>query len=307
MSTPTSAPRYSVILPTHNRRDSIGATLESLRAQTLQDFELIVVDDGSTDGTEEYVKQFGFGDLHYHWQPNAGPAAARNKGVELARGTYVAFIDTGDLAQPDWLASFDKMIRAYDCWFVSCAADFTRSGRRVGKVSPRQLGQGSGHVIALWRTGCFAIRRDLLVEVGGFDPALWFSEVTEFGMRLGQHLTSQRHRLTHISRSLVAVELPIEQGRGGRAQSLAYSDKRRLETARYILDKHAAVMQTTPHLRQTYLHICGVASARLRDYAQARRYFWQAWQADPSEVKELGRFALTFVPVLAERVWLPGE
>ena len=303
----TPTPRFSVIVPSFNRRDTIGPTLESLRAQTMQDFELVVVDDGSTDGTEEYVKEFGFDDLHYHWQTNAGPAAARNKGAELARAEYLAFIDTGDVAKPDWLASFDKMIRAYGCSFVSCAGDFTRAGRPIGQVSPKRLGPGSGRVVALWRTGCFAVRRGLFLEVGGFDPVLWFSEVTELGMRLGQSISGQPGVITHITRSLVAVELPLEEGRGGRAQSLAYSDRRRLETAQYILEKHERVMNATPRLRQIYLHICGVAYARLGDYAEARRFFWQAWLSKPSTVRELARLAVAFVPAVAKRVWSPSE
>jgi glycosyltransferase involved in cell wall biosynthesis len=307
LPTTTAAPRYSVIVPTFNRRDTIGATLESLQAQTLQDFELVVVDDGSTDGTEELVRGYGFGDLHYHWQENAGPAAARNKGGELGRAEYLAFIDTGDVAQPDWLASFDKMIRAYDCDFVSSAGHFTRAGSPMGQVNPRRLGPGSGRAVALWRTGCFAIRRDLFLGIGGFDPELWFSEVTEFGMRLGQFLSDQRERMTHITRSLVAVELPLEEGRGGRAQSLAYSDQRRLETAQYILEKHERVMTATPRLRQIYLRICGVANARLRNYVAARAFFWRAWKVKPITVKELARLAVACVPAVAVRVWPPGD
>lgn len=296
-----------MIVPTFNREDTIGPTLDSLRAQTFQDFELIVVDDGSTDGTEEVVKQYGFDDLRYHWQPNAGPAAARNMGAELARAEYLAFIDTGDVARPDWLASFDAMIRAYGCAFVSCAGDFTRAGRPIGQVSPRRLGPGSGGVIALWRTGCFAIRRDLFRSVGGFDPELWFSEVTEFGMRLGQSLSGQPNVMTHITRSLVAVELPLEEGRGGRATSLAYSDRRRLETAHYILAKHERVMTATPRLRQIYLHICGVSYARLGDYSSARRFLWRAWRTKPNTVKEIARLAVACAPPVAARVWPPND
>jgi hypothetical protein len=110
-----------------------------------------------------------------------------------------------------------------------------------------------------------------------------------------------------MTRSLVAVELPLEEGRGGRAQSLAYSDRRRLETAQYILEKHERVMTATPRLRQIYLHICGVAYARLGNYADARKFFWRAWLAKRSTVKELARLAVAFVPAIAVRVWPPSE
>jgi glycosyltransferase involved in cell wall biosynthesis len=269
----------------------------------VRDLEIVVVDDGSSDDTETAVKQLGLTELTYHGQPNAGPAAARNRGVELSCGTYIAFLDTGDVADPDWLAGFDLMVRVYDCSFVSCAADLTRNGALVRTVRPRRLGPGSGEVVALFRTGAFAIRRDLFERVGGFDPALRFSEVTELGMRVGQELSGQSGVMTHITRSLVSVELPPDGGAGGRSTSNAYSDRRRLETALHILDKHREVMARTPRLRQTYLHIAGVASARLGDYDGARRYLWRAWWARPTDARELGRLAVASVPPFAARVW----
>ncbi len=82
-------------------------------------------------------------------------------------------------------------------------------------VLPRQLGPGAGGVIAYFRAGCFAVRRDRFWAVGGFDPAMRFSEVSELGMRLGQSLSGQANAVTHVARSLVSVELPEGEGLGG--------------------------------------------------------------------------------------------
>jgi hypothetical protein len=221
----------------------------------------------------------------------------------MSKGTFVVFIDTGDQAHPDWLAGFDLMIRAYDPLIVSCGADFARDGTVVRTVLPKQLGPGAGRVIAFFRTGCFAVRRDLFREVGGFDPVLRFSEVSELGMRLGRAASSRPNAVTHLARSTITVELPSEAGVGGRSTSLAYSDERRLETAMYILAKHHDVMAATPHLRQTYLRVAGVASARLGDHAGARRLFLQAWRADPRSVAELARAVATAVPGVRDRLW----
>ena len=89
-------------------------------------------------------------------------------------------------------------------------------------------------------------------------------------MRLGQSLSGQANAVTHVTRPLVSVELPAGEGLGGLSTSQAYSDRRRLETAQYILQKHAAVMDRTPSLRQTYLRVAGVASARLGEFGRAR-------------------------------------
>lgn len=294
-----------MIVPTYNRADTLRTTLEGLRGQTFQDFEVIVVDDGSTDDTAEVVKGVELDRLTYRWQPNAGPSVARNLGSELASGAYLTFVDTGDVPHADWLASFDTMIRAYGCSLVSCGADFTRGGAVVRTVLPQQRGPGSGHVIAFFRAGCFAVSRELFWEVGGFDPELRFSEVSELGMRIGRRVSRISNMVTHIARATISVELPPGEGRGGRATSFAYSDQRRLDTARYILDKHREVMAIAPKLRQTYLRVAGVASARLGDHAGARRYFMDAWRADRRSVSDLGRAAATFVPVVRRRLWPP--
>jgi hypothetical protein len=292
-----------VIVPTFNRADTVIETLAALRRQSFEDFEIVVVDDGSTDDTAAAVKGVGIDQLTYRWQPNAGPSVARNVGAELAVGEYLVFLDTGDLPHPGWLAGFDMMIRAYGCSVVSCGADFTRGDTVVRTVRPRQLGPGAGRVIAFFRTGCFAVRRDEFGEVGGFDPVLRFSEVSELGMRLGQRLSRETNAVTHLTSSLVSIELPPGEGRGGRATSFAYSDQRRLETAEYILTKHQRVMTATPRLRQTYLRIAGVASARLGDYSRARGFFTAAWRAQPHDVRELFRVAATAIPGLRTRLW----
>jgi glycosyltransferase involved in cell wall biosynthesis len=292
-----------VIVPTYNRASTIGSTLHSLQQQELADFEVIVVDDGSTDDTAEVVKSAPLGHVTYRWQPNAGPSAARNLGAEMARGEYLAFLDTGDLAYPGWLSGFDMMLRAYASALVSAGVDFTRDGAVVSRRRPRQLGPAAGRVIALFRTGAFAVERELFVEAGGFDPELRFSEATELGMRIGRLLCERGRTSTHLVRSLVSIELPAGDGVGGSASSLAYSDERRLQTAEHILAKHHDVMASDPRLRQTYLRIAGVACARLERHDDARRYFLRAWRADPTDVRELARAAATLVPVVRAQLW----
>src|SRR4051794_36269759 len=94
-------PLVSVVIPAFNRAFILPEALDSVLAQTFKDFELIVVDDGSTDDTEEvlrpYVERRG---VRFLPQANQGPAAARNRGIEAARGKYVAFLDSDDLWLP---------------------------------------------------------------------------------------------------------------------------------------------------------------------------------------------------------------
>jgi len=97
------SPFISVIIPTYNRWPWVGEAVQSVLAQSYRSFELIVVDDGSTDVTAQEMGKFA-GDLRLVRQSRRGVAAARNRGVTLARGKYIAFLDSDDLWLPDKLA-----------------------------------------------------------------------------------------------------------------------------------------------------------------------------------------------------------
>jgi teichuronic acid biosynthesis glycosyltransferase TuaG len=104
---------FSVIIPVYNAGAYIGRSLHSVFAQTCQDFEVIVVDDGSTDNTAEVVREFSSRpQLRYIGQANAGPAAARNRGINEAIGDYIAFLDADDLWHPQKLAAHLAYLRA---------------------------------------------------------------------------------------------------------------------------------------------------------------------------------------------------
>lgn len=106
------SPRFSVVLPTFNRAHLLPATLASCLDQTWRDFELIVVDDGSTDATLEVLDAVVDPRLRVVSQANAGPASARNRGVALARGEYVAFLDSDDRWALDYLETIASALRA---------------------------------------------------------------------------------------------------------------------------------------------------------------------------------------------------
>ena len=97
-------PETSVIIPTYNRADVLSRAIESVLEQSYQDFELIIVDDGSTDGTESVVHQYDDDRLIYITQSNAGANAARNRGIKAATGEYIAFLDSDDEFLPLKLA-----------------------------------------------------------------------------------------------------------------------------------------------------------------------------------------------------------
>ena len=108
-------PRFSVIVPLYNKAPYVRKALESILTQSYKDFECIVVDDGSTDGSLDIVRSLDIGDrrLKIISQKNAGVAAARNRGVKESKGEYVCFLDADDWWEPTFLEEMDKLIREY--------------------------------------------------------------------------------------------------------------------------------------------------------------------------------------------------
>jgi len=102
-------PKVSICIATYNRKNYLRQTLDSVYAQTYKDYEVVVVDDGSTDGTENAVKSAGYKNLRYYWQENIGEAATRNRLIKLAQGKFVTFVDSDDLLMPD---TVERMVKA---------------------------------------------------------------------------------------------------------------------------------------------------------------------------------------------------
>jgi glycosyltransferase involved in cell wall biosynthesis len=103
-------PFFTIVVPTYNRGSLIKRTLESLVTQTWSHFEIIVVDDGSTDDTETVVRSLNFAQVNYFRIANSERAVARNYGARQAKGNYINFFDSDDLALPNHLAEAAKMV-----------------------------------------------------------------------------------------------------------------------------------------------------------------------------------------------------
>jgi glycosyltransferase involved in cell wall biosynthesis len=171
-------PRVSVVIPTFNRAHSIKRAIDSVAAQSLRDFEVIVVDDGSTDDTERVVSEAGIPQLRIIRHPrNRGAAAARNTGIGAATGTYIAFLDSDDAWHPDKLARQIAALSVAPPNIKACATGFTsNAGGRILTVRPDTSS-------ALFRSqilfGCkicagttLVIERSAFNEIGMFDEQL---------------------------------------------------------------------------------------------------------------------------------------
>ena len=109
-----AAPFFSVVIPLYNRADIVGDTIRSVQAQDWQDFEIVVIDDGSRDDPAPVIDAIGDPRVRYIRQDNAGGGAARNHGIKAARGRYIAFLDSDDLFLPGKLSIMAQALKDDD-------------------------------------------------------------------------------------------------------------------------------------------------------------------------------------------------
>lgn len=186
----SAAVRLSVVIPCYNARAFLGAAIDSVLAQRAGGLEIIVIDDGSTDGTGQRVATVADDRLTLHSYPNAGLATARNRGVRHAKGTFVSFVDADDLWTPDKLAS--QLAALERCPGAGLAYSWTvfidRDGRFLFAKEPLRF---EGDVRVPLLRECFIasgsnvlLRRRCIDAVGPFDPALRAAEDWDYWLRV---------------------------------------------------------------------------------------------------------------------------
>jgi glycosyltransferase involved in cell wall biosynthesis len=188
VSPPRLRPRVSVVIPTYRGQDTIISTLESVFLQTFQDFEVIVVNDGSPDATARLLAPLAAsGRTRYLEQPNQGQAAARNRGLAEATGEFTAFLDDDDLWPPDkleWqIAYLDKHPSIAAVGGGHELIDDSIGNTILpyeGAITAEMLSHGNPFV----SPGQTLIRTHVLREMGGFDTSLWGTDDMDLWFRL---------------------------------------------------------------------------------------------------------------------------
>lgn len=175
----------SVVIPLYNKRASIEKTLHSLKAQTYTDFEVVIIDDGSTDESAEATRKVTGLNIRLFRQQNAGVSAARNRGIAEAKGEYIAFLDADDEWHKDYLQTMTEMATTYpDCDVIASNYNFCNHSRAISPTILRkmQLNGTSGRLTnyfevascshpPLW-TSAVMVRKSAIESVGGFPVGI---------------------------------------------------------------------------------------------------------------------------------------
>src|SRR6187549_2209978 len=197
----------SIITPTYNREQLVQTTIKSIQAQTFTDWELIIVDDGSTDNTESAIQPFLQDPrISYVKKANSGQAASLNVGVSHAKGEFITFLDSDDEAYPEWLATVTREMK--DDTGIACSCAIRKF--MDGSIIEEDLGEFHlfGEKMMLKFTcGSLFIRKELFNAIGGYDADLRANIQTDLGYRLIDQLRKTSYKIVTIRKYLIQINI----------------------------------------------------------------------------------------------------
>ncbi|MBL4622578.1 MAG: glycosyltransferase family 2 protein [Immundisolibacteraceae bacterium] len=191
MTSAESQNSVTVVIPTFNRRELLLRALASVYQQSLQPTQVIVVDDGSTDGTGMAVKNH-YPQVEYLWQPNRGVSSARNSGIGIARHPWIALLDNDDEWLPDKLETqFARLHRDPHLQVCHCEEIWIRNGRRVNQGKRHAKSEGDLFLECLplcaMSPSSVLIHRTVFDQIGLFDEQLPACEDYDLWLRITAH------------------------------------------------------------------------------------------------------------------------
>lgn len=254
----------SIIIPTYNRAHLVCRTIESVIHQTDPHWELIIVDDGSTDNTAATVQPYLSDKIRYVRQENAGANRARNHGASLSRYDYVTFLDSDDELYPEWVENFRPVL--IDSPAVVCCGTLRVEKGETKEVLPKSLGPLFGGVAGKFSNGaCYAIQEKLFNNVGMFDEELRAGQHTELSFRLAGLVTSGKISIVNINKPLVKIHIHDEP-------RIRTNSESKFKGAYLMLRKHDALLRKYPKMKCNYAKITAY-------HAFKRKHFLVAFQA----------------------------
>ncbi len=228
MESPTTLPTFSVIIPTYNRAHTLPRAIESVLAQSFTDYELIVVDDGSSDETAKILERYPIRMIR---QPNSGVSAARNRGIEAARGQIIALLDSDDEWKEEKLQNHYDFFQANPEYKIHQTEEiWIKDGKFLNKKRKHQKKSGeifydSLH-LCLISPSAVAIKKELFEEVGLFredfvvceDYELWLRITRQYMVgyspqplvvKYGGHANQLSHKYFGMDRWRIKAMLPF--------------------------------------------------------------------------------------------------
>jgi glycosyltransferase involved in cell wall biosynthesis len=265
-------PTVSVIIPTYNRANFIDKAIKSVLNQNYQDFEIIVVDDGSTDNTEETVKSFNNFKIRYICHTNnQGVSAARNNGIRASRGKYIALLDSDD----EWLPEkLDKQIKVFKSEFPEVGVVYSNvlyideSGKNMNKLgNPKKI---EGHIYEdllggnyVGTSSTLLIKKECFNRVGSFDDLLDAENDWDMWIRIAKYYR------------FVLIKVPLVKYRF-HSNRISNNPELKIIMANRILVKYANVLEKRRDVHSKHYFYIGNRFCHMGKTKEGQRYLLKA-------------------------------
>ncbi len=282
-------PTVSVIIPTYNRAHVLGRSIQSVLNQTFQDFELIIVDDGSTDDTEKIVKNLSNEKVKYtKLQKNQGAGVARNIGIRLAKGDYIAILDDDDEWMPERL---EKQMKVFSTAPMEVGVVYTRYIKydSLGDyIPPLKVAKKEGDLFkqllfelhVQWQSSL--IKRECFNKVGLISESMLYARDWEFLLRISQH-----YQFLYIDEPLAIIyEQPEDR----------FSKQERLivDLQRILKMYFSQIKQDRRVLAKYYFRIA-YFSCSVGKIGQGRCYYLKSLRAYPMDIVIISAFVTSLL------------
>ncbi len=291
-------PLCSVIIPTYNRKQLVTRAITSLVNQKMDNFEVIVVDDGSTDGTVEELQQiFRDEPVQFILQKQQGATVARNLGASKATGEWLIFLDSDDELLPDGLKYFAAGFESDNVGVVCSSAKVVNSdGEQIRINLPRNLGAAYENYRGLFLAGTFAVQRAVFNAVGQFAAECRSSQHTEFSLRLLPYCYQHQLNVKCIEELTLRIHDHAEGHLRNNMQTL-------LDGALYIIKQHEQQLRKSPKHYADWCTVAAVYAAKLQQYPLTRQLLWDAVKTCRKKRINFARLLVAYFPALAKFVW----
>lgn len=295
-------PLVSFVIPTYNRVGFLDRAIESVLAQDCDAWELLLIDDGSTDETGDFIKKYSDDRIRYFKTENRERGAARNFGVSVSKGHYISFLDSDDLITKDALSQAAKVIDAHPDWFVFHFSFEIRSPEGVLLEGPAKIPSVTNPLLVRKNViGCQGvfIKRDILIRnpfnerrdlSGSEDYELWVRLASRFTIYHLEPITAVL--IQHVDRSMLKTDFHSVERRIMAFLDSSLSDE-------YVLDFLGRRVSEFKAFRYSYISLYAVILGRSRS---AIRYLFMSVRKWPFIIFSF-RFYVIIVKILTFRTF----
>ncbi len=286
------SPKISIIIPAYNSEKFIKRTIQSVLNQTYKNFELIIVDDGSTDNTKEIVREFQKKDpkIKYIWEKNSGaPARPKNRGIKRSKGEYIAFLDHDDEWMPEKLEKqlnlFEKEKNLKLGFISSNGLVFNEKENKTYEHKITKRGEVFQDLLAnnfILSSSSVLAKKEVFKNVGFFDENLKFSDDWEMWIKI-----AQKYEFDFFDEALFKYYWHGENVMN------KLKGEEKLKEHKYILEKYKDFYQKYPRAYSVRLRNIGSIYLLNNNLKEARRYFVKAVKVAPFYLRSWINFILS--------------